>query len=365
VGERSSRGFLFTPIVPGLQDYVPRGTVISSPIVLEQPNPITIFTAGGSGMLTMAAVKRVLNTNNVFSVTATTGSNFVLETQPSTVSLPQTSSLDLVIYELTPELLTYSKYIYVLSDSVQLVTGPDDSPQGPNLRFTALNQIKVYVNGVELDPSGYDRTVDNQITFTPAIYDTNNVVEILVYQNLTAQIDPASLIRLHFVSLLPTVPTDLAFREINCWGDYQGVIVEGQPLINFFCSDLSLLYPTASYVVTAVEATSSTGTVVQVDPANFFLMLGSEPYNFRDKSLHAYIEGSTLINDQAILTYTQSQATGDLNLTLDGDSVTQVFNTLTLFGKIPQITSLAAVTGEPGTALGTEELKPKYILGPS
>lgn len=368
-GERSVREFLFTPIVPGLQDFIPRGTEIIPAPQLTVPNPITVFTASGNGIIALGAVRRTVSGANAnFFVKDSTNTNFILETHPSTYIEPIQSQVRMVLFEISPELLTATKYTYAISGPVQIINGPDDSPEGRNLRFNSSNQLSVYVNGVILDPSAYDRTVDNQITFTPTIYDSNNVVEIFVYQDITSAIGNSKQVVLTFRSLVSTVPDDLALRELDCWGNFGASIINTVERFTLFCTDLTQLSTNKSYGVAYFEATSAvSGQTRQLNPADMFILLGKEPFSFRDKEYYAYLTGTSLVTNQSVMTYKESVASGSLYLTADETAITQVFNPIKISRRITAITSITE-TAVAGTALeGTEKLTltPKYIIGPA
>lgn len=364
VGARSAKKFLFTPVVSGLPDFVPRGTVAVPAPELSIPTPITVFTSSGSGIIALAAVKK--NPSQNFYITDVNDASFMIEAG-SGFDLPSTSRIVLKLFEIAPALLTTKKYTYVFNGPVELVSGADDSPEGKNLRFSSTNQLKVYANGIEKlfddNPSlsEFDRSVDNQITFTPAIFDTNNVIEIFVYQDITTAIEEDSLINLEFESLRPTVTDELALRELNCWGDYGSMLINSVERFMLYCTDLTVLDQDKSYGVARAEVYSLTETRF-VKPSEIFILLGREPFSFRDKELYAFLSGENLITEQAVLAYRQSAASGILQLTVDETVITQTFNPVQPTN-VTQATELAASTA--GTALqGTEELAPKYILGP-
>ena len=367
IGVRSAKRFLSTPPVPGLRDFIPRGTqtVATSPAVTL--NPITIFTASGDGIITMSLLR--VSTSGGTTAFSTYDVNNVavqIENISSSYQLSLTSKIQMVLFEISPELLISNKYIYVISGPVQIVSGQDDSPEGHNLRFTSANQLSVFVNGIKLDASAYDRSVNDQITFTPEIYDTNNVVEVFVYKDLTSAISTSSHVTLEFKSLVPSIAADLALRNLNCWGDYGSTVIDGVERVNLFCTDLSGLNQDKSYGVAWVLATSAIDASIHtVRPDEIFILLGREPFAFSDKELHAYLTGDTLITGQAVMSYKQSQATGLLQLSVNDSMITQVYDPIKTARRISQ-TTLTSATTVPGTALeGTEQLKPKYIVGPS
>jgi hypothetical protein len=366
VGERTTREFLFTPIVPGLPDFIPRGTTIVAAPKLSLPNPITVQSAAGAGIIALSAVRsKVVGSTRAFYVVDENNAQFTLETRSLSTTLPTTSLVRAVLFEISAELLTTTKYTYVVTGPVQVISGQDDSPESRSLRFTATNQISVYVNGVLIDPSGYDRSVNDQLTFTPAIYDSNNVVEVFVYKDLTSAITNANQVSLEFKALVPTITADLALRTLDAWGNYGGVSINGVERLTLFCTDLTLLDPNKSYGVAYFEAESNTSEVRKIKTSEVFFLLAKEPFAFRDKELYAYLSGTSLVDDSAVLAYKESQASGQLFLTVDETAITQVFNPITPTKKLAAFPEVITPESVSGTALeGTENLNKKYIIGP-
>lgn len=363
-GERSTKKFLFTPIVAGLEDYVPRGT----PETVNQPvsstKQISIFTAGGTGMLTAAVLKRkVAGFTATFYVVDENGLDFDLESKPTSFTTPVDSKVTMQLFEITPELLAFKKYTYVINGNVQLVRGGDDSPEGRNLRFNVNNKLRVFVNGVELIPTQYDRTIDDQITLTPLINGVNNVIEILVYNDIDTVIDAATLIPVTFEALLPTNPTDLAFRELNCWGNFGGVTIDAIPRYTLFFTGITL-DPEKTYGVARIEATSEADETRTIRASEFNLMLGHEPFANQDKELNAYLTGSELIDNDATISYLRSPATGALVLSVDETNLKQLFIPLVPFLRIAAAES-GNLQGGTETAQESEAIQHQYILGPS
>ena len=366
VGERSIREFLFTPIVPGLSDFIPRGTAIIPAPQLSVPNPITIFTASGDGIIAMSVVRRtIVGTTAEFSIIDDTDTNVVLEVHPTSFVNPISISVRAVLFEISAELLTSSQYTYVVKGPVAIVSGQDNSAESKNLRFTNANKITVFVNGIELTGTEYDRSVNDQITFTPIIYDSNNIVEIFVYKDLSTAISNSNQVVLEFRTLVPSVLTDIALRELDCWGNFSAAIIDGIERFTLFCTDLSSLNVNKSYGVAKFETDDIFGNPHTIKTSEVYILLGKEPFSFRDKELYAYLPGPSLVDLQSVMTYNISTASGSLFLTVDSSAITQVFNPINGSRVITAIPVISIITSAPGTALaGSENLKQKYILGP-
>lgn len=366
VGERSAREFLFTPLVPGLPDFIPRGTTINPAPKLTVPNPITVFTAAGDGIVALAGIHRRLYTNgwsDWYVKEKDTGEEIVLES--NTFVEPQISEIRAVLFEISAELLTTSKYIYEVLGPVTIVGGRDSSPESKSLRFTSANNITVYVNGIQLADSQFDRTVNDQITFTPVIFDSNNLVEVFVYQDFSTAVNYSVHVPLTFKPLVSTNTTGALLREEDCWGNYFGTNIDSIPRYTLFCTDLGKLNLNKSYGVKQFEVTDENNIARIVDSSDVFILLGKEPFSFRDKELYAYLTGTSLVDQQSVMNYKQSQASGGLYLSVDSSAITQVYNPIGLVESIKTIQATVSTT-IPGTPLaGSENLDQKYILGPA
>ena len=363
-GERSAKKFLFTPIVEGLEDYIPRGTVATRSVTPTTIRPISIFTGGGDGMIAAAAIRRrVVGSNASFYVITASGDEYHLESQADSVLIPQTVTLTMQVFEITPELLQATKFTYNFKNTAQLIQGPDDSIEGRNLRFDGANRIRVYANGVELTASQFDRSVHDQITLTPAVTGQNNIIEVLVSKDIDFLITATQLIPIYFKALIPTVLDDLALRELNCWGNFQTASIDGVERVLMYSANFGLLDPDKSYGVSRIDVQASAmAEAVSLAPTEFKILLGREPFAVQDKELYAYLAGETLIVEDSILSYNRSTGTGVLELSIDESALTQIYNPILGSNKVTEAINTASITE---TAQGITPVRRKYILGPS
>jgi hypothetical protein len=397
VGESSVKKFLFAPPVPGLQDYVPRGSVLSSaPADIIDPN-IALNT--GDGILSTASLRK-------------SGPSYqLLDVNNNLITVSPEVKLKLNIFPISPSLLRSSSYTYLRSGAVQVISGPDDTPSSNVLRFEALNNLSVLVNGIVLDPSQYDRSVLNQITFTPAIYESNNVIDIIVYNDIAYNVKDDSLISLSF-----SILTDTGLLSSCSWGNYNAVEIPGDAVTQRYimhCVDLSALSHDISYGVKGVQlidnatissssmiagnfyiivtsgdvypisdftsvgaadnlsgtifqatgSTAGTGTVSQVIDISLSevnLLTAKDPYSFQDKELNAYLSGASF-NSSFSFTFNQDQLTGIYKLTALQSSFSQLLRIL-----VPSVpSSLNLLTSTSGASTAATGLKHKYIIGPT
>jgi hypothetical protein len=290
--------------------------------------------------------------------------NFIVESGTTASDFPLTTVVNLLLYEITTQLLDYSKFTYEINGTVSQILGPDDSPQQLNLRFTSSNSIAIYVNGVLLDSSAYDRSVDNQITFSPSIVDSSNLIEVFVYLP-TSQLITGTTVTLTFKPLTTSNGNDVYYRNQLTYGDVGGAMVDGTTRYLLYCTDLSALDITKTYSVQNVNVTSSvSGATARVLPTEIRFLLAKEPYAFEDKDLHAYVAGETIIATGTVISFVQSEATGQYYLGIPDSFVTQIFNPVIPLNTLAGITedTPAVLVNVPGS---TEVLKRKFILGPS
>lgn len=362
VGESAAKKFLFTPPVIGLQDYISRGTVIEAAPSFDWQPAVQIASSGGVGMFTVAALKKVDNGNGThdFVITDSQGNTFSVDTQANNVLVPEHVTLSVSLFPISPGLLDYKRFTYLLAGTVDVIQGADNSPESNTLRFSSTNSIRIFINGVELDAQYYDRSVDNQITFTPTIYDLNNVVDVLVYNDLSANIDQSDLIVLEFISLNWTQASNLAFRQACSWGDVQSVKIDGIENFLLYCIDTSVLKKDTSYGIKSFKISNMVETR-DVNTSEIFWLLSNDPFSFQDKELNAFIQCSSLMTSTAYATFEQSLTSGSYELTVPRDLITDTINPIVPTNKIDTETldEASNVSSFP------EQISHKYILGPT
>jgi len=431
IGESSGKKFLFTPPVSGLQDYIQRGTVINPALVLPTDPSVSLNTSGGAGMLSMAILKRTADTPSIgshqFSILDPTGSQIIVDTQVDAVALPQNVKILLNIFPISPSVLQSTLYTYLKTGEVNVISGADNSPDANTLRFDATNNISVYSNGIELSPSAYIVSIpDQSITFTPTIYEQNNVIEIIVYNDLAANVSQSSIIALEFDTLNPSVNgvsfpfiSDVAFLNECAWGDYYAANIPGVGIRYLMhCTNLSTLLKDISYgidsitVITGspiaatsmVDGTTYTISTLGTTPWELYgapigftigtvfvaintspgvsgngqvtttaplpvklseanLLLAKDPYDFKDKELNAFLSGSEFTSTSFSFTFSQDQLTGIYKFTTLQSTLTQLLQPLIPSEKIPA--TLLATQSTAGATTAPAGLKHSYIIGPT
>lgn len=366
VGESSGKKFLFTPPVSGLQDYIQRGTVIPAATAPIVDPSISLSTGDGAGMLTIAILTRTTlgGGTHAFSALDTAGNPIFIDIELDSVLLAQGTKVFLNIFPISPNLLQSKTYTYLMSGTVQVIRGPDNSPNSSNLRFTLSNQVNVFINGVLLDPSAYALDeVNQQITMTPAIFESNNVVNIIVYNDLTSSIDNSKVISLEFDVLVPTVSADLTFLSNCSWGNYDAVNIPNLGVRYLLhCTDLSALVKDTNYGVKDVTISSPTLTTpATVRNDEFLMLLARSPFGFQDKELNAYLSGASFDSSFSLI-YHQDQTTGVYSLSVPQSQLSQMLTSMV--PSVPIDSSLFTVSAA-GAVTAVSALTHKYIIGPT
>ena len=260
VGESSVKKFLLTPPTKGLQDFTPRGSVIA-PIHSVTKDPDIPLSTGNS-VLTMAVLNRTLiNGAYEFSVLGLDNTSIPV----STLSIPNNLRVVVNVFPISSSALQSTTYNFIRVGAVYNISGPDDSPISMNLRFSDLNLVKVFINGIELLSSAYTISVPNQqITFTPTIYESNNVITIIVYNDLLTAANLSNTVPLDFYTLDPTLKlplpdanlqvSDFDLSNSTAWGDVKSVDIPNVGTRYLMhCGNLSGLVNDTSYCVSSVQ----------------------------------------------------------------------------------------------------------------
>lgn len=359
IGKRAIKKFLFPSTSSSLIDYRPRKGAPTIAQARLEAKQISLTSASNGVGLTVAVVQhRVTDGNSVFFTYAADGTEIITEirTNASRFPFPSSTCGSVVLYELRPELVKFKKYTYLIGTIVQSVRGADDSAERNNLRFLTTENVKVYVNGVELPPGEFDRSsMSDEIIFTPLLTSTNNLIEIIVFDDISVSITNANTVRLP----LEWIPISKNNRGSFCWGDVGRLRLESIELSPLFCTDFSALIPGRSYGMVGIEIKSNTGDAKMIHASAAFILLGKQPFEFFDKDLYAYAKVSELINDR-VFSYKNSSTTGAPELTVDESNVFQSFTPISITNYL-QVTETTRTSAPEGTSILTR----KYTLGPT
>lgn len=363
IGGRNSRSELFPPVVFGLTDYIQRGTVIAQRAALQPTPQVNLLTA--DNQLTLAGVfKRFDGVDYFFSVVDKDGNVVDLELTTALDRIPSSATqLALQLFEVTPQFLNYSQFTYGRGANTQVVQGPDDSPSRLVLRFTSTDNVQVFVNGVQLESSQFDRTVDNVITFTPLLTDSSNVIQVFIYQDIDTLISSSTFYPVSFRALAEQVTADVGQRSVNAWGDVYSATLAGYERLLMFSQGFNSLAPGLRYGLAQVTAVGPLQpTPFEVRATDLNLLLATDPFAFEDKNLRALANLDSLATGDAQLQLTQDVASGKYSLACDETLLTSTFEPISVApADAPTLTN---ANRSETSQVATQVTNP-FILGPS
>jgi hypothetical protein len=190
---------------------------------------------------------------------------------------------------------SYVEYFYNRPSNTVLISGQDDSSKRLSLRFvngSTPDKIAVYLNGVEMNASGYDRSVPGRIAFNEALVDETNQIRVLVYKQ-----DASSYLTLNFLrNDLSTVKNHAS----SSWGNVEKAAFGNVTCSVFTCTDVAKV-PINSKLVLVDVSVKSTNAVLAGDFG--YLVIADAPYSSYDRNLNNAINLSKLIGTAAIVEY--------------------------------------------------------------
>lgn len=413
INEKNSRSSLIPPVVFGLEDYIPRGSVNTvAPITVADP---LVSLLSGNRQLVLAATKKktIQNLQGTYDNWATESDyggvagayvnddpvflfandvyNPALTGQPTHPY--QDHVLLLELYELAVNSTSYSEYYYVRKEGLTQISGQDDSLQRAVLRFeggdnrndTNKDNITVTVNGIEVPRIGSAEAIatgkyfmsmvtesgERAIKFVPSLTETSNAIKIYVYQRPVVLSDPDKVKTLVFRGLQDG---DVK-RTTNAWGDIAHIDINYQISPNglidrylFTCTNLettaasSELQTNNRYLVKSVKAIKSNGTVVPLDPTDVHLLIGQAPYSYVDKVTDLTLNLKEAIdqNNSIVLQYYQDEFGND-NLYTEQSNLADLVQHINILEYVD--TSVIPNTGSEKVNQADTLISSKYIVG--
>lgn len=355
-----------TPPVVGLDDRIKRGSVISEAVAQPTKVPVNLLTFGGVGGLTLAALTMTTDSlATTFTATNVAGETVTVEALPPTAFLPEDAVVTAIAFELTPEVLDFRHYMFTYTGSAATIEGQDSTPDRNLLRFNALSsKLRVYVNGIELPTTAYDRTVNDIITLTPTLVDSMLIIDVYVYKDVTLSFNEDAAVRLDFIALGATSSTDLAQRDTGSWGNVTEVeLPDGSQRALLYCIDISGLDEHKSYGIARFDTTDADGNVQTLRASDLTLLFAEAPYAFSDKVTLKYLPCSTLVDDHAVLFFAVNEANGHSELSIEDSSVVKTFEPIKITGRV--VAQLADPAAQETTPQRRHVAPKKYVLGPS
>lgn len=230
--------------------------------------------------------------------------------QATTNTAPATLTVDLLIRE--SRLTRSQEYNYVYEgESISKITGIDNSSTPRALRFSSADKIKLFINGVLIDPSQYLTNVANTITLSTPVEEDYIAVKVLVYQETEG------------------VVKTLTFSKsagAGAWGNVSSVKAMNSGFIRYTCSDLSMLVVNESFTVRSITS----GSLV----APSYFALSYSPHTAFDRIKDALVDVNVLINAGTVFMYavnTRKQADITINMS---NIKTNIFPSIQITGRL-------------------------------
>lgn len=243
----------------------------------------------GPRVLTAGLVRRtVVGLNSIYEVPTGVSSWTQIETHNSATLLPDLTIV-LELIELEPLAKNERRYVYAPNVTVFYIDGEDDSTLRRTLRVDpAYDEVKVIVDGIELDVADYTVSLD-QITFNPALTDTSRI-EVVVFREPELTTDNVLLLR--FAKLARTDE----LRPTLAWGGSVGSTTDVGSLVSLFCTTLGRFNVTKTYIINRAYVEEQ--PLVELDLTRTVMLLGYKPYAFEDRRLDAFVKLSALKDEQ-------------------------------------------------------------------
>jgi hypothetical protein len=215
-------------------------------------------------------------------------------TEAITIAVPMsvyadTTSLTVSLKQEKLGVAPFTEYTYVSPSNTTQLYGQDDSSRRLTLRFTALDEVKVYVNGVELTPSQFNRSVAGRITLAEPLSDESSTIRVIVFQQAAPVVKPLTF----------TLNADHQESD-SAWSNVTRIAMRPKaPQYQLFtCRDTSSLE-----IGTTLKITSVASSAGEIDTADVHLLLSAKPYSSYDRDLDNTIVVGTAITNATPFQY--------------------------------------------------------------
>lgn len=185
----------------------------------------------------------------------------------------------------------FVEYFYNRAANTTTVSGQDDSSKRLSLRFvngTTPDVLVVYVNGVEVDTSTYDRTVPGRLVFNPALSAEANLIRIMVYQQVASTF-----------KTLTFKKSNAVLTTASAWDNVAKIEQPRGTSYNIFtCADLSPISINTQMTIKSVSYAGETSYV-----GMGFLLRADAPFSNYDRDQLNTVLLKTMIDGQEIIEF--------------------------------------------------------------
>lgn len=325
-----------------------RGPAKTELIVTQPKSRLSIQAGQLSLALALYKQTQISPSEVEFSVPYVDGGDVVIETAPFGTYIPSTTAI-IELVELVNDELLLRKYSFNRQATRYVLEGEDDSPLRRTLRIGINEQVRLVVDGVELDSSSYIKQL-NKLTLTPPISDS--IIDVYVYRD--AATTSGKIVPLTFECPSITGALDIEHRKLSSWG--RSVSTESD--LGFRVTAYSFgvdLDKAKTYLFRRAYVITGSGEQIALNLSQVALLIGSPPYAFEDKRIDQYVTLENLASERISL---QAYPDGSHALSV---SETAFTDTIKLIREVQQL-SLEDVTSQTVSLL--PKAQARYTIGP-
>lgn len=259
------------------------------------------------------------------------------------IGVPLPSQFDLHVS--TPPSTTgvLRQYEFILSSGATLIAGKDDSQRKDILRFSATNQVSVFVNGVALDSAAFDRSVLHRILLTDPIEDDDSIVTVVI-----SDVALADTVTLSFKRIDSRDPRPYAWLNTETIQIHDPDIgVGASNFAVFYCDDTSAIKTDSWFTIPADQAFSQ--------PRKWGFLLSNDPHTPYDINPNWRCDIGALIGNKHKITKVVDKQTGSVIITVGDSDIQPIFPPISIHSPLTVSTPLDKVGSSKSL------LKPKHI----
>lgn len=198
-------------------------------------------------------------------------------------------SLTLILSQEKLGSASFVEFFYSRPSNTTQLYGQDDSSKRLTLRFTSLDEVKVYINGIELAPTLFDRSVSGRILLTHPLVDDTSTINVVVFRQAAK-----------ILKTLTFTTNNTTHDNTTAWGNVVSFETKenGNQYKIFTCRDLSLLE-----IGTTLKIDSLMSNGASISLVNSYLLLSAKPYSSYDRDLDNVISLGALLSNNIKFEY--------------------------------------------------------------
>lgn len=215
---------------------------------------------------------------------------------------------------------SFVEFFYNRPSNTTQLYGQDDSSKRLTLRFSTLDEVKVYINGIELASTLFDRSVSGRITLAQPLVDDASTINVVVFRQ-AAQI----------LKTLTFTTNNTTHDNTTAWGNVLSYETKenGHQYRIFTCRDLSSLEIGTTLKIDSLKSGSN-----PISLTHAYLLLSAKPYSSYDRDLDNVISlGAVLSNSIKFEYYSDDTGVPTVFTKKTSDSLKSIFPPIAIIAK--------------------------------